>query len=140
MSIYRLLSDSGNLLCSANRFNWSRSGCCGGNGKLNSLSLQTGTFLWSTGRSSSINVSPFDTMTYSVTFTDANGCTASDTINVNVAPAIGSAGIIAICTCSMEHLEPKRRYFYLFTLNPTGGSGTTCYNGDVVSRDFLLDP
>ncbi|MEZ5059671.1 MAG: hypothetical protein R2879_21780, partial [Saprospiraceae bacterium] len=107
--------------------------CGGETASLTASASGAGTFLWSTGETTpSINVSPFDTMTYSVTFTDANGCTASDTINVNVAPAIGSAGIIAICNSNGTPGDPSDDTF-TFTLNPTGGSGTTySITGDVV--------
>ncbi|MBU0763246.1 MAG: hypothetical protein KJ607_00260, partial [Bacteroidetes bacterium] len=45
--------------------------------------------IWSTGSvNQSITVSPLDTTTYYVTATDANGCSASDSVTVSVAPEL----------------------------------------------------
>jgi type IX secretion system substrate protein len=45
------------------------------------------TYAWSSGGSTeNITVSPTSTTTYTVTVTDVNGCTASDSVTVNVQP------------------------------------------------------
>ncbi|MBI4946675.1 MAG: PKD domain-containing protein, partial [Bacteroidetes bacterium] len=59
--------------------------CSGGSIALVSGAGQTTDYLWSTGATtSSIAITTTGISTYTVTVTDANACTAQDTINVNV--------------------------------------------------------
>lgn len=52
------------------------------------------TYLWSTGESTAtIEVAPGNTTTYALTVTDANGCTGTDAVTVNVNPVpVANAG------------------------------------------------
>ena len=57
------------------------------------------TYIWShgLGTNNSVNVSPTSTTTYSVTGTDANGCTASSNITVNVSQTYNIVQNHSIC-------------------------------------------
>ncbi|MEZ4888155.1 MAG: PKD domain-containing protein [Chitinophagales bacterium] len=59
-----------------------------------------GSYLWNTGsNNAAINVSPTQNTSYSVVVTDANGCTDSQqvSVNVNAAPTANIAGNLDIC-------------------------------------------
>ena len=65
------------------------------------------------------------TTSYTVTVTDANGCTASDLVIVNVtgsslALSISASGTTAWCAAGSSSVT--------FTANPTGGNGTYTYS------------
>ncbi len=66
------------------------------------------TYVWSTGATtSSINVAPTNTTSYTVTITDSNGCTASDnvTVTVNNLPVVTLANQ-TICPGDTVVLDP----------------------------------
>lgn len=79
-------------------------------------------FVWSTGENTAtITVNPLTTTTYTVTVTNASGCTASDQVTVFVAggplTVVASASSDSICSGSSTQL----------TAIPSGGSGTYSY-------------
>ncbi|RME95347.1 MAG: hypothetical protein D6772_13310, partial [Bacteroidetes bacterium] len=64
------------------------------------------TYTWSTGDTgASISVSPASTMTFTVTVTDANNCTATDMVTVNVQDNV-DPGAIAGGRDACERLDP----------------------------------
>ncbi|MDO8367069.1 MAG: HYR domain-containing protein, partial [Saprospiraceae bacterium] len=96
-------------------------------------------FLWSDGQTT--NVATFDqTGTYSVTTTDANGCTKAATVNVtgNTTPPTAIAGPSGVLTCVVTQTQ----------LNGTGSStgANFTYNwiatsgGNIVSGQNTLTP
>lgn len=84
----------------------------------------SGTFVWSTGgSSSSIIVSPTTSTTYTVSVTDANGCTGttSTTVIINPQPIINISGTTNICPGEFA------------TLNATGGTSYSWSNAQTTS-------
>jgi len=83
------------------------------------------TYLWDTGETTaSISVSPTLSTSYRVTKQSAEGCAIDDIFNVTVKAKPSMAGAIAICN---DNNTPGTDAddTYTFTLNPSGGSGTT---------------
>ncbi|NVO01908.1 MAG: gliding motility-associated C-terminal domain-containing protein [Bacteroidetes bacterium] len=90
------------------------------------------TYLWnnSAGTNDSITVSPLVTTTYSVTVTNANGCTATDNVIVNVTPLpLANAGNdVSICFGDST------------TLNATGGTAYLWDNGAGATASVVVHP
>ncbi|MFD1819122.1 DUF11 domain-containing protein [Pseudarcicella hirudinis] len=83
------------------------------------------TYLWSTGETtSSISVTPSFNTIYTVTKVTAEGCSVTDTVGVTANPAPSLAGAVSICSDNGTPSNPGDDTF-TFTLNPSGGSGTT---------------
>jgi flavin reductase (DIM6/NTAB) family NADH-FMN oxidoreductase RutF len=88
-------------------------------------------YTWNNGASQGATVSPNTTTTYTVTVTDASGCTATDDVVVTVdkTTPLANAGTDVIITCS----NPST------TLSATGGISYIWDNritqGDIVSPD-----
>lgn len=92
-------------------------------------------FLWSTGGNrASISVSPSSNTTYTVTVTDANGCTASDAVTVKVntlLPLSGSISATSTTVCLGDVVQlfatasnGTGNYAYLWTSEPSGFTST----------------
>ncbi len=96
------------------------------------------TYLWSDGQTA--NVATFDQIgTYSITATDANGCTKAATVNVtgNTTPPIANAGPDGKLTCAILQIQLNG------TGSSTGGNITyawTTLNGHIVSGANTLTP
>lgn len=80
------------------------------------------TYAWSTGgNTASVTVSPTSTTTYTVTVTNAGGCSATDEVTVNVTggalSATASAGVSTICAGGSVDLNA----------NASGGTGSNTY-------------
>jgi len=88
-------------------------------------------YLWSTGDvTQSLNVCPTDTTVYTVTVTDANGCTDSDDITVTVWPLpIANAGPDQTISNGVSTT---------LTGTASGGSGSYTYRWEPASE--LVDP
>ncbi len=88
--------------------NLSNSNICIGNSA--SLSISVGTdYIWSNGATtSSITVNPSATTNYSVTVSDANDCSASTTVTVNVhpLPVVELGNNPTICSGASTNLSP----------------------------------
>lgn len=83
------------------------------------------TYLWDTGETTaSITVSPTLSTTYRVTKSSAQGCFIDDIFNVTVKAKPSLAGAVAICNDANTPTTDTDDT-YTFTLNPSGGSGTT---------------
>ncbi|MDI9868239.1 hypothetical protein [Flectobacillus roseus] len=83
------------------------------------------TYSWDTGETTaSISVSPTLSTTYRVTKTSAQGCSIVDVFNVTVKAAPTLAGAVSICSDAGTPATSTDDT-YTFTLNPSGGSGTT---------------
>lgn len=99
----------------------------------------TGTLLWSTGATTStISVSPTLTTNYSVTITNALGCSNADTVTVTARPTPLSANAVAICSNAGTTGDSSDDTFTI-TLNPSGGSGgtyTVSLNGSAIPGTF----
>jgi hypothetical protein len=84
-------------------------------------------YLWNTGATTaSIVVSPSVSTTYTVTATDANGCTAtsSKTVSVNTTPVISIAGDDLICEGGSVTLTASGASSYLWNTGATSPSIT----------------
>lgn len=92
-------------------------------------------YQWSTGENTaSIRVSPQNTTTYSVTVTDAKGCSASDEMTVTVVdyiPLVGSVSATQTAICIGDALQlfatannGTGQYQFTWTSNPAGFSST----------------
>ena len=97
-------------------------------------------FLWSDGSTtSSINVSPVLNTTYTVTGTDGNGCSSSDTVAVNINPNLivtpGNAFICPGATAVLDAGHPNANY--LWSTGETSQTITVNLNGtfDVTVTD-----
>lgn len=83
------------------------------------------TYSWDTGETTaSISVSPTLSTTYRVTKSSAQGCSIVDVFNVTVKAAPTLAGAVSICN-DANTPATSTDDTYTFTLNPSGGSGTT---------------
>lgn len=83
------------------------------------------TYSWDTGETTaSISVSPTLSTTYRVTKSSAQGCSIVDVFNVTVKAKPSFAGAVAICN-DANTPATSTDDTYTFTLNPSGGSGTT---------------
>lgn len=83
------------------------------------------TYSWDTGEATaSITVSPTLSTTYRVTKSSAQGCSIVDVFNVTVKAAPTLAGAVSICN-DANTPATSTDDTYTFTLNPSGGSGTT---------------
>jgi uncharacterized repeat protein (TIGR01451 family) len=96
----------------------------GGNVCIGSSTVLTasggGTYIWNNGATSaSITVSPIVNTTYTVTVTNANGCTASTsrTVTVNPLPVASISGNNAICLGSSTTLTASGGGTYLWSFN-----------------------
>ena len=88
-------------------------------------------YLWSTGATTD-TVFNLTAATYTVTVTDGNGCTKSDAVTINTAPAVTLAGIAYSDTCSGGNgmaiaIAAGGTAPFLF-LWSTGNTGDTIYN------------
>ena len=90
-----------------------------------------GTYSWSNSNSGpSINVTPSDTTTYSVTVTDAKGCSASESITVNVSanltPKIRPTSLPVVCQGGSTTLTVRNysspSYSFLWDNSPAGNT------------------
>jgi hypothetical protein len=104
--------------------------CSGESLTLEAVTNQQGSFYW-TGNDLSgnpsdriQNISPVETGNYSVTFTDDNGCTASDEIKVTVnsVPVADAGADQNICAGSSAILSASGGLIYEWTHNPGSGS------------------
>ncbi|MGL4596582.1 MAG: T9SS type A sorting domain-containing protein [Bacteroidia bacterium] len=81
------------------------------------------TYVWSSGGTNSVEyVSPSATTTYTVTGTDANGCSASNTVTVNVNPApilTTVASSTTICSMSSDTLSASGAITYVWSSGGT---------------------
>ncbi|MCU0346285.1 MAG: hypothetical protein MUC59_05060, partial [Saprospiraceae bacterium] len=82
-------------------------------------------FLWSTTETSaSIDVSPTASASYSVTVTDGNGCTDTESFNVavNALPTASITGDDAICASEMATLTATGGTVFLWSTTETSAS------------------
>src|SRR5690606_25834687 len=101
------------------------------------------TYNWdnSLGAGNSHTVSPTSTTTYSVTVTDANGCTgvAQTTVTVNPLPTIVSNNV-SVCESSTVDITASGANTYIWSpainINPTIGSTVTFTPG--VSTTYTI--
>lgn len=94
-----------------------------------------GTYLWSTGATaSSITVSPTATQAYILTVSN-NGCSAKDTVVVNVKPRIAGAGVISICN-NAGTTNTNADDTFTFVLNPSGGTTNYTISGAISAGPF----
>ncbi len=80
------------------------------------------TYLWNTGATTAaINVSPVSTTTYTVTATDANGCSrnTSATVTVNPPATAGISGLNAICSGTNTNLTASGGATYIWSTGAT---------------------
>ena len=97
--------------------------CAGGSVTLTATGGST--YSWDTGETTaSISVSPMLSTTYRVTKSSAQGCSIVDVFNVTVKAAPTLAGAVSICN-DANTPATSTDDTYTFTLNPSGGSGTT---------------
>jgi uncharacterized repeat protein (TIGR01451 family) len=83
------------------------------------------TYLWSTGaNTAAIQVSPVVNTTYTVTATNANGCTntATSTVNINPLPVINVTGRDTICANTSTTLTATGAITYLWSNGATTNS------------------
>ncbi|MFN8165382.1 MAG: PKD domain-containing protein [Bacteroidia bacterium] len=80
--------------------------CKGSSANLN-VSNATGNILWTPGgfTTASITVSPLSTTTYTLTISDAIGCSASDTITINVNPIPNAAFVTSAPVCVNNNID-----------------------------------
>jgi len=84
------------------------------------------TYAWSNNtQTQSINVSPTTTTTYTVTVTDANGCSHTDdvVVNVNMLPPVNAGSDAAICIGNSTQLNATGGLSYVWS--PTTGLNST---------------
>src|SRR5690606_12539735 len=107
-----------------------------------------GTYLWSTGSTNaSITVSPSSTTTYSVTVTNAGGCTDTESAMVTVsnAPNAGISGDLSICNGESTTLTASGGGTYLWSTGSTNASitvspsSTTTYSVTVTNAGGCTD-
>lgn len=82
-------------------------------------------YLWSTGdETASISISPLVETTYSVTVTDANGCSASasQTVSVLALPSVAISGDLEFCEGESSTLTASGGASYLWSTNATDPS------------------
>jgi hypothetical protein len=81
------------------------------------------TYVWSSGGTNSVEyVTPSTTTTYTVVGTDGNGCTASNTVTVNVNPApvlTTAASSTSICSLSNDTLSASGAVSYVWSSGGT---------------------
>ncbi len=106
--------------------------CRGSSATLSSTASSVVTYLWAPGGSTtqSITVNPNNSTNYIVTATDANGCVASDTVQltVNSIPAINAGPDQTICNGSTV------------SLTASGAPNLTWYPGNVSGSSMLVTP
>jgi len=116
--------------------------CLGGNATLTASG--GGTYLWSTGATTtSISVSPASFSNYTVTITNASGCTASDEVSVSVNPLpVADAGITdTICSGETGSLTATGGVSYLWNTGVASStlsvspSATTTYTVSVADAN-----
>jgi len=131
---------------------------CAGSSTILSTSGFT-TYLWSNGSvNASINVSPPVTTTYTVTVTDANGCTstAAQIVNVTASPPVTINGNTAFCPGGSSLLDAGSGFAqYLWSTGSTGqtitattagtytvtvADGAGCSNTAAISISILPNP
>src|SRR3990172_9211022 len=99
------------------------------------------TYVWSTGAStSSIVVSPISNQSYSVTGTDANGCTGVDSVSitVNSIPTLTvSATPSTICIGASSSLTAAGATSYLW--NPGAQTGSSIVVSPTASTTYTVD-
>jgi gliding motility-associated-like protein len=95
-------------------------------------------YLWSTGETtSSINVQPTTTTSYSVIGTDLNGCSSSDTVTVNVhpLPVVDAGQDQNICEGDNITLSATGASSYLWT---PGGNGQSIIVAPTSTTTYLV--
>ncbi|QQS27780.1 MAG: choice-of-anchor L domain-containing protein [Sphingobacteriales bacterium] len=107
----------------------SASTCLGGSATISAPPLFAN-YLWSDGSTSqSITVSPVTGTSYSVTVTDANGCTAvgTGTVSVNNNPAPAISGSLSFCIGSNTTLSAPPG-FSTYAWSPSGSTSSITVN------------
>jgi predicted transcriptional regulator len=103
--------------------------CSGGSTTLTASGAGAGTYAWSNslGSNAGIMVSPTTTTSYTVTVTDANGCTDSETVNVTVnsLPTAAIGGTTAICTGGSTTLTASGAGTYAWSNSLGSNAGIT---------------
>ncbi len=102
--------------------------CPGATATLNGSGAAT--YVWNNGVTNNAAFSPVATVTYTVTGTAVNGCTATDQVIVNISPlpAIGAGADFTVCQGAT------------ITLSGTGGSNYVWTNGAVNAVGFVQAP
>lgn len=103
-------------------------------GTPNTLSAQGGAnYVWSTGENtSSITITPNSTTTYSVTGTDAHGCSSnvSKVVNVEALPNVHITGENVICSGESQVFTVSGASSYLWSTGSTDNSITVSNGGN----------
>lgn len=106
-------------------------GSCTGTG-VTSATGGTGnlSYAWSPGNMTSTNISGLCAGTYTVTVTDGNGCTSTDTIQVTQPPAILASTSVLDASCNQANgsatvTASNGNTPYTYSWSPSGGTGAT---------------
>jgi uncharacterized protein (TIGR02145 family) len=99
--------------------------CIGGQVTLNGSGANT--YTWNNGLTNGIAFTPANTQTYTVTGTNANGCsnTAQVTVNVNALPAVSAGANQSICAGSQVTLMGSGANTYAWNNGVTNGVAFT---------------
>ncbi|TAL62529.1 MAG: T9SS type B sorting domain-containing protein [Bacteroidetes bacterium] len=110
--------------------------CVGNSSTLISSGGQS--YLWSNGgTTTSISVAPTSSSTYTVTGTDANGCTNSDSANVfvNTLPIVSAGGNLSVCSGTAATLIGSGAPSYLWS---TGATTTTVSVSPTIGTTYTV--
>jgi gliding motility-associated-like protein len=98
------------------------------------------TYQWSNGASTDvINVSPTNTTTYTVTVTDANGCTAIDQVSVSVNPLPVPVVSPDQSICVGQSVTLTASGATTYSWNPTGSTTSTITVSPVNSTTYAVN-